>query len=119
MHEKHKANQNLQRRKKQRREKKQGRKSIKLKENYPKLYDGSLLFKIFVKKLLILVDDLNILLKLEDGGFLFLISNKNCIENKTDPNTLEMYYGYNAIKIPNYNDPTNQKLENMKMFVKS
>ena len=31
MHEKHKANQNL-----QRREKKQGRKSIKLKENYPK-----------------------------------------------------------------------------------
>ena len=43
-------------------EKKQGRKLIKLKENYPKLYDGSLLFKIFVKKLLILVDDLNILL---------------------------------------------------------
>ena len=42
--------------------KNQGRKSIKLKENYPKLYDGSLLFKIFVKKLLILVDDLNILL---------------------------------------------------------
>ena len=51
MHEKHKANQNLQR-----------RKLIKLKENYPKLYDGSLLFKIFVKKPLILVDDLNILL---------------------------------------------------------
>ena len=43
-------------------EKKQGKKLIKLKENYPKLYDGSLLFKIFVKKLLILVDDLNILL---------------------------------------------------------
>ena len=42
--------------------KKQGRKLIKLKENYPKLYDGSLLFKIFVKKLLVLVDDLNILL---------------------------------------------------------
>ena len=61
MHEKHKANQNLQRRKKQRRKKK-GRKLIKLKENYPKLYDGSLLFKILVKKLLILVDDLNILL---------------------------------------------------------
>ena len=39
-----------------------GRKLIKLKENYPRLYDGSLLFKIFVKKLLILVDDLNILL---------------------------------------------------------
>ena len=36
---------------------KKGRKLIKLKENYPKLYDGSLLFKIFVKKLLILVDD--------------------------------------------------------------
>ena len=34
----------------------------KKEENYPKLYDGSLLFKIFVKKLLILVDDLNILL---------------------------------------------------------
>ena len=43
-------------------EKKQGRKLIKLKENYPKLYYGSLLFKIFVQKLLILVDDLNILL---------------------------------------------------------
>ena len=43
-------------------EKKQGRKLIKLKENYPKLYDGSLLFQIFVKRLLILVDDLNILL---------------------------------------------------------
>ena len=51
MHEKYKANQNSQRRKKQRREKKKkkGRKLIKLKENYPKLYDGSLLFKIFVK----------------------------------------------------------------------
>ena len=56
MHEKHKANQNSQRREKK------GRKLIKLKENYPKLYDGSLLFKIFVQKLLILVDDLNILL---------------------------------------------------------
>ena len=43
-------------------EKKQGKKLIKLKENYPKLYDGSLLLKSFVKKLLILVDDLNILL---------------------------------------------------------
>ena len=43
-------------------EKKKGRKLIKLIGNYPKLYDGSLLFKIFVKKLLILVDDLNILL---------------------------------------------------------
>ena len=46
---------------KEEKKKKKGRKLIKLKENYPKLYDGSLLFKIFVKKLLILVDDLNVL----------------------------------------------------------
>jgi len=33
--------------------------------------------------------------------FFFFLSNENFIENKTDPSALEMYYGYNTIKIPN------------------